>query len=166
MTASPTPASTPCPQVQHKYGTRKRQNSVIRPSARLRECDSPSPLTLLSIPRRIKPLGSLANNSNNLPFLQLRCIDAEKSPIVKEHVQEFVDMSEIEFPPKNVVLHPDDATNKTFLAIGRAFMSVVCCNFPSLFSSNDSNCYSQNNRAMTVKDMAELSMKHGLVCQK
>lgn len=129
MTATTPPPTTPCPQVQHKYGTRKRQNSVIRPSARLRESDEPSPLTLLSTPRRIRPLGSLANNSNNLPFLQLRCNEAEKSPIVKEHTEDFVDVSEIEFPPKNVVLHPDDANNKTFLAIGKAFLSVVCDNF-------------------------------------
>lgn len=29
------------------------------------------------------------------------------------------------FPPQHVVLHDDDATSKVFLAIGRAFLSVV-----------------------------------------
>ncbi|THH10325.1 hypothetical protein EW145_g1402, partial [Phellinidium pouzarii] len=53
----------------------------------------------------------------------------------------------IEFPPKQVVLHPEDASNKVFAAMGRAFLSV-------------------NNCAMTVKDLADLSMKYGLVCQK
>ena len=29
------------------------------------------------------------------------------------------------FPPPNVVLHPDDASSKVFLAVARAFVSVV-----------------------------------------
>ena len=29
------------------------------------------------------------------------------------------------FPPPHVVLHPEDASSKVFLAIGRSFMSVV-----------------------------------------
>ena len=31
----------------------------------------------------------------------------------------------IEFPPRHVVLHPDDAGSKAFAAMYRAFMSVV-----------------------------------------
>ncbi|KDR73415.1 hypothetical protein GALMADRAFT_607321 [Galerina marginata CBS 339.88] len=50
------------------------------------------------------------------------------------------------FPPPNVVLHPDDATNKVFLAVARAFVSV-------------------DNRAMTIKDIADLASRYGLVCQ-
>ncbi|KAI0637139.1 hypothetical protein C8Q77DRAFT_550425 [Trametes polyzona] len=49
------------------------------------------------------------------------------------------------FPPANAYLHPDDANNKTFLSLGRALMSI-------------------DNRAITVKDLAELSMKFGLMC--
>ncbi|EKM55650.1 uncharacterized protein PHACADRAFT_256425 [Phanerochaete carnosa HHB-10118-sp] len=50
------------------------------------------------------------------------------------------------FPPANVMLHSDDATSKVFLAIGRSFVSV-------------------DNKAMTIKDLAEMTMKFGLVCQ-
>lgn len=51
------------------------------------------------------------------------------------------------FPPPNAVLHPDDATNKTFHAIGRALLSV-------------------DNRAITIKDLSHLILDYGLVCQK
>ncbi|KAH9946260.1 uncharacterized protein BXZ73DRAFT_86426 [Epithele typhae] len=50
------------------------------------------------------------------------------------------------FPPPHVVLHADDAGSKVFLAMGRALVSV-------------------DNRAMTVKDLSEMSMKCGLNCQ-
>ncbi|KAI0747953.1 hypothetical protein C8Q80DRAFT_1219320 [Daedaleopsis nitida] len=52
----------------------------------------------------------------------------------------------VPFPPPHVVLHADDASSKVFHAIGRALMSV-------------------DNRAMTVKDLAEQCMKCGLMCQ-
>ncbi|KAI0062382.1 hypothetical protein BV25DRAFT_1804163 [Artomyces pyxidatus] len=50
------------------------------------------------------------------------------------------------FPPPHVMLHEDDSTSKVFLAIGRSFLSV-------------------DNRAMTIKDLAEMTMKFGLMCQ-
>ncbi|KAK7693280.1 hypothetical protein QCA50_002847 [Cerrena zonata] len=50
------------------------------------------------------------------------------------------------FPPPHVMLHSDDASSKVFIAIGKSFMSV-------------------NNRAMTIKDLAEMTMKFGLMCQ-
>ncbi|KAL6309051.1 hypothetical protein BKA93DRAFT_814964 [Sparassis latifolia] len=50
------------------------------------------------------------------------------------------------FPPPHVMLHSDDANSKIFMAIGRSFMSV-------------------DNRAMTIKDLAEMTMKYGLMCQ-
>lgn len=50
------------------------------------------------------------------------------------------------FPLPNVMLHPDDASNKVFHAIGRSFLSV-------------------DNRAMTIKDLAEIALKFGLMCQ-
>ncbi|KAJ7470575.1 hypothetical protein FB451DRAFT_1340031 [Mycena latifolia] len=50
------------------------------------------------------------------------------------------------FPPPHVVLHPDDANSKVFLALGRSLMSV-------------------GNRAMTIKDLADMTIVHGLVCQ-
>ncbi|CCL98954.1 uncharacterized protein FIBRA_00962 [Fibroporia radiculosa] len=50
------------------------------------------------------------------------------------------------FPPEQVMLHSDDASSKVFLAIGRSFMSVDNC-------------------AMTIKDLAEMTMKFGLMCQ-
>ncbi|KIM48941.1 hypothetical protein M413DRAFT_15187 [Hebeloma cylindrosporum] len=51
-----------------------------------------------------------------------------------------------EFPPPGIVLHPDDASNKVFLAVARAFVSV-------------------ENRAMTIKDIADRASRYGLVCQ-
>ncbi|KAG6886014.1 hypothetical protein C0993_006130 [Termitomyces sp. T159_Od127] len=51
-----------------------------------------------------------------------------------------------QFPPPGIVLHPDDANSKVFLAIGRSFLSV-------------------DNRAMTIKDLAEMTVTFGLVCQ-
>ncbi|KAF5391341.1 hypothetical protein D9757_002043 [Collybiopsis confluens] len=51
-----------------------------------------------------------------------------------------------QFPPPHVVLHPDDATSKIFLAVGRCLMSV-------------------DNKAMTIKDLSELSMTMGYSCQ-
>ncbi|KAJ6547377.1 hypothetical protein B0H19DRAFT_264554 [Mycena capillaripes] len=50
------------------------------------------------------------------------------------------------FPPPHVVLHPDDANSKVFLALGRSLMSVDNC-------------------AMTIKDLAEMVVHNGLVCQ-
>ncbi|KAK7015018.1 hypothetical protein R3P38DRAFT_2998982 [Favolaschia claudopus] len=50
------------------------------------------------------------------------------------------------FPPPHVVLHPDDANSKVFLAIGRSLMSV-------------------DNRAVTIKDLAEMVLANGFVCQ-
>ncbi|KAF8520223.1 hypothetical protein BU17DRAFT_11481, partial [Hysterangium stoloniferum] len=51
------------------------------------------------------------------------------------------------FPPPNTLLHPDDAVNKTFLAIGRTLLAV-------------------DNRAITIKDLSQLTLEYGLVCQK
>ncbi|KAH9930982.1 uncharacterized protein B0H18DRAFT_872618 [Fomitopsis serialis] len=50
------------------------------------------------------------------------------------------------FPPDHVMLHHDDADSKVFMAIGRSFMSV-------------------DNRAMTIKDLAEMTMQYGIMCQ-
>ncbi|KAF7304682.1 hypothetical protein MKEN_01182300 [Mycena kentingensis (nom. inval.)] len=50
------------------------------------------------------------------------------------------------FPPPGVHLHPQDASSAIFLAIGRALMSV-------------------DNRAMTIKDLADLTVAQGFVCQ-
>ncbi|OJA18733.1 hypothetical protein AZE42_11125, partial [Rhizopogon vesiculosus] len=50
------------------------------------------------------------------------------------------------FPLPNVLLHPEDASSKVFHAIGRCFLSV-------------------DNRAMTIKDLAEMTLKFGLMCQ-
>ncbi|GJE86978.1 hypothetical protein PsYK624_030610 [Phanerochaete sordida] len=50
------------------------------------------------------------------------------------------------FPPAHTMLHTDDATSKVFLAIGRSFVSV-------------------DNKAMTIKDLADMTMKFGLMCQ-
>lgn len=95
----------------HNYGTRIRNNSILKPSARLRQ--SPQP-------RRIKPVPQTTPQDST-----------QKQPI---------------FPLPNVMLHPEDATSKVFHAIGRCFLSV-------------------DNRAMTIKDLAEMTLNFGLVCQ-
>ncbi|KAI0928379.1 hypothetical protein AcW1_005639 [Taiwanofungus camphoratus] len=120
------PVATPVPQphacAQHQYGTRIRSNSVIRPSARLRQSpDFPAP------PRRIRPVPT--SKSKSVAVIA----DAPKPDISP-------------FPPEHVMLHSEDVNSKVFLAIGRSFMSV-------------------DNRAMTIKDLAEMTMKFGLMCQ-
>lgn len=50
------------------------------------------------------------------------------------------------FPPPGVMLHSEDVTNKVLRAIGRSFLSV-------------------DNRAMTIKDLAEMCTSFGLSCQ-
>ncbi|KAI6106411.1 hypothetical protein EV401DRAFT_2008791 [Pisolithus croceorrhizus] len=101
---------------KHPYGTRIRKNSVLRPSARLRHSSPPNPP-----PRRLRPVPT--------------------SPAQKQHEDPLPT-----FPLPNVVLHPEDASNKVFHAIGRSFLSV-------------------DNRAMTIKDLAEMALKFGLMCQ-
>ena len=49
------------------------------------------------------------------------------------------------FPPADLKMHPEDESSKVFLAVGRALASV-------------------NNCAMTVKDLAESALRHGLTC--
>ncbi|KAF8448012.1 hypothetical protein L210DRAFT_3527688 [Boletus edulis BED1] len=106
---------------QHNYGTRIRKNSVLKPSARLRQCPpSPHPA-----PRRIKPV----------PI-----------PTLHHLVPPTPDPCFPVFPLPGVMLHPEDASNKVFHAIGRSFLSV-------------------ENRAMTIKDLAEMTLNYGLMCQ-
>ncbi|KAH9951265.1 hypothetical protein B0H21DRAFT_776017 [Amylocystis lapponica] len=113
------PVLQPQPPATHQYGTRIRSNSVIRPSARLRQSpDMPAP------PRRIKPV---------------------PAPKVKPAANPLESDLPI-FPPAHIMLHSDDSSSKVFIAIGRSFMSV-------------------DNRAMTIKDLAEMTMKFGLMCQ-
>lgn len=71
------------------------------------------------------------------------------------------------FPPPNVVLHSEDATNKILLAIGRSFVSVVRRVFvPPFDGVSRTPILFQDNKAMTIKDLAEMTMKYGLMCQK
>lgn len=135
-TATPTDPKSP-PNTQHTYGTRIRQNILIKPSARLRQSpDPPSPA------RKIvhkSPPENNTSSSNNFP----------------------------QFPPPHIVLHPDDANSRVFLAIGRSFLSVVRP-YPDATTSSLSDLPSscQDNRAMTIKDLAEMTVNFGLVCQK
>ncbi|KAJ7738493.1 hypothetical protein DFH07DRAFT_82874 [Mycena maculata] len=72
-----------------------------------------------------------------------------QSPAPQSHHRRTKSSSQIDdpvFPPPHIVLHPDDANSKVFLALGRSLMSV-------------------DNRAMTIKDLAEMTVAHGLVCQ-
>jgi hypothetical protein len=49
------------------------------------------------------------------------------------------------FPPPGLKLHPDDESSKVFQALATALLAV-------------------KNRAMTIKDLAEAALTHGLVC--
>lgn len=50
-----------------------------------------------------------------------------------------------QFPPPGLKLHPDDDNSKVLHALATALLAV-------------------NNRAMTIKDLAEAALKHGLIC--
>ncbi|TFK55234.1 hypothetical protein OE88DRAFT_1642439 [Heliocybe sulcata] len=116
------PDNHPSSSANHKYGTRIRSNSIIRPSARLRQSPDPPPP-----PRRIKPAPTAGPKSKPMP-----------------HEPPKPDMPA--FPPSHVMLHPEDLNSKVLLAIGRCFFSV-------------------DNRAMTIKDLAEMTLSFGLTCQ-
>ncbi|PPQ89070.1 hypothetical protein CVT25_006442 [Psilocybe cyanescens] len=64
--------------------------------------------------------------------------DSINNPTITNHLPPF--------PPPGIVLHPEDATSKVFIPIARAFVSV-------------------DNRAMTIKDIAERAKAFGLQCQ-
>ncbi|GLB35350.1 hypothetical protein LshimejAT787_0209150 [Lyophyllum shimeji] len=116
--ASSSTSSHADPHVSHSYGTRIRQNIVIKPSARLRQSPEPHPQPQRKPKPAPTPKSALSPPNPNFP----------------------------QFPPPGIVLHPDDANSKVFMAIGRSFLSV-------------------DNRAMTIKDLAEMTVKFGLVCQ-
>ncbi|KAG8217470.1 hypothetical protein J3R82DRAFT_5615 [Butyriboletus roseoflavus] len=129
----------------HNYGTRIRKNSILKPSARLRQ----SPPSPHPAPRRIKPV-PIPPAHHPVPLTPDSCF-----PV---------------FPLPGVMLHPEDVSNKVFHAIGRSFLSVVrSC--PHFAPSTHRTCFShadalQENRAMTIKDLAEMTLKYGLMCQK
>lgn len=92
------------PHIAHSYGTRIRQNIIIKPSARLR--NSPDPPIQLRKPKITAIPKTQQTAYANFP----------------------------QFPPSGIVLHPDDANSKVFLAIGRSFLSVVRLRFDHLLS--------------------------------
>lgn len=98
---APASTSTHAP-AQHQYGTRIRSNSAIKPSIRLRH----SATSTTPTPRRIKPV----------PMPK-----AKHPPVISDVPQPEYP----HFPLDHVMLHPDDANSKVFIAIGRCFMSVV-----------------------------------------
>ena len=98
---TPPVTTSATPPAQHSYGTRIRQNSIIKPSARLRQHpDPPMP------PRRIKPQPMPKFNTMHSNFPSTSNMPA--------------------FPPSHISLHPEDANSKVLLAIARSFLSVVC----------------------------------------
>lgn len=98
--------SSPVPQTQqHNYGTRTREHSrTLKPTSRLRQ--SPEPQPTITMQRKIKIVPKL--HIPNTPLLS--------DPMAT-------------FPFPGVMLHPEDANSKVFLAIGRSFLSVVSTKF-------------------------------------
>lgn len=146
----PTPSSFEPYQVvtpaTHPNGTRPRKNAAgsSRASRRRKESASVSdastgmPTLGNSTIRRIRPLACITSNTNGtLQNSDSDAIDqgqATKLDACMAQATHPTDPTPIEFPPSHVVLHPDDANNKVFLAMGRAFMSVVSVWFcPSVF---------------------------------
>lgn len=134
--SSPSVVGVPPINAHPVHGTRKRQNSTVRPTLRNSENASPSPPA--HPVRRIRPLGPItpSAHSNTASPILVSCDDPamdkqkewKKSPGWRATGGAQQQQQLLEFPPKNVMLHPEDATNKVFIAIGRAFMSVVSAN--------------------------------------
>lgn len=165
--SSTLPSSEPSQPTPHTYGTRTRQNSVLKPTIRaLYSHNAPLPASTSTVPlsaqmpsgstltfhvkkeqpkqRRIRPLAACATPSSSsddagkhstgvLKGILKGVKDAGRKPTLQPLAAPPVPA--IEFPPSNVVLHPDDASNKVFLAVGRAFLSVVSAASVCLFSA-------------------------------
>lgn len=139
-TSSSSVAGVPLSNVHPAHGSRKRQDSTVRPTQRNSENASPSPPA--HPVRRIRPLGPItpSAHSNTASPILVSCDDLamdkqkdwKKSPGWRA-TSGAQQQQLLEFPPKNVMLHPEDASNKVFIAIGRAFMSVVSANQPLSF---------------------------------
>ena len=117
----------------HAYGTRKRQSSIVRPAHRNSENASLSPQPPVPPVRRIRPLGSISPSAhaNTIPQTTVgedavfgKQKEWKKAPAWRS-ASGTQQRQPIDFPPRHVVLHPEDASNKVFMAIGRSFMSVV-----------------------------------------
>ncbi|KAL5490449.1 hypothetical protein ACEPAI_5282 [Sanghuangporus weigelae] len=144
--SDPSPSPPPLSDAQTVL-TCSTSGSTGRQSQRRRDAaeHTASSAAIASSVRHIRPLACMTSSTNantqNTGKEKAAKTDAWKVGGTQQE-QKLV----IDFPPKHVVLHPDDVNNKVFLAIGRALMSV-------------------NNRAMTIKDLAELTLQYGLVCQ-
>jgi hypothetical protein len=108
---------------QPTYGTRTHKIGLTKynlPSSQPPETHTPIPLRKLKL---------VSSNDKAVPLSLQEIVTA---PV---------------FPPRGVMLHSEDATNKVLKAIGRSFLSVDNC-------------------AMTIKDLAEMCMSFGLSCQR
>ncbi|GJJ12178.1 hypothetical protein Clacol_006419 [Clathrus columnatus] len=89
----------------------------------------------------------LRTNAQILPPRRLRQNDSPIQPPAYHRAKPSLPQSPPpQFPLPKIQVYADDANNKTFLAIARALFAV-------------------ENRAVTIKDLSYLVMKHGLVCQ-
>lgn len=127
-------SSPPLTSIPSGARTRLASGSSARPSQRRRDAaehavppSAPTP----SI-RRMRPLACMASNANAIagaPGTNAQAPVKQKAWRMDAWRENSVQLEEvhhnIDFPPKHVVLHPDDANNKVFLAMGRALMSVV-----------------------------------------
>ncbi|KAF9653148.1 hypothetical protein BDM02DRAFT_2168189 [Thelephora ganbajun] len=90
------------------------------------------------------PPPQLAETHTHTPLRKLKLVSSNAKVNPPSSSQEIATAPV--FPPPGVMLHSEDATNKVLKAIGRSFLSV-------------------DNRAMTIKDLAEMCMGFGLSCQ-
>lgn len=129
--SSPSP---PLPSDAQTIRTRSASGTTGRPSQRRRDAAehaAPSTATAPSV-RRIRPLACMTSSTNantqNSGKEKSGKVDAWKAGGAQQEEQQYE--SVIDFPPKHVVLHPDDVNNKVFLSMGRALMSVVSIHLP------------------------------------
>lgn len=65
--------------------------------------------------------GTVRDNAVEFGQRPSETIEQQQQP----HAQPHSSRCGAEFPPPGIVFHPDDASNKVFMAMGKAFMSVV-----------------------------------------
>lgn len=119
----------------HAARTRQASGATTRPSLRLRDVADAAPPATTSQPQPMRRIRPLAPSSSNIaPAPSTLVGDAPRKGVTLtlgrsgsagSSSSPEAEAPGIEFPPRGVVLHPDDASNKVLASMFRAFMSVV-----------------------------------------